>query len=78
YNEFTGQCFCLSTLNNQHHLIIPNQKCTKIIFNNNNEKQNFTTIYRTGFIYFGNNLEKRRSIQNHNQTNIYFILTIGW
>ncbi|CAF3311576.1 unnamed protein product [Rotaria sp. Silwood2] len=77
YNEFTGECYCLSTFNNQYRLITPNHKCTEIIFNNDNLRENSTTIYRTGFIEFGNHLEKHRQPQNSNQTTIVFFLTVG-
>ncbi|CAF0959935.1 unnamed protein product [Rotaria sordida] len=77
YNEFTGECYCLSTFNNQHRLITTNQKCTEIIFNNDNLRKNSTTIYRTSFIDFGNHLEKRRQTQNNTQTTIVFFLTVG-
>ncbi len=77
YNEFNGQCFCLSKFNNQERLITANLKCTEIIPNNYNLKKNINTLYQTGYIDFGNHLEKHRQTENNNQIAIIFFLTVG-
>ncbi len=66
YNDLTGKCYCLSSYENQSHLIISNHKC-----------KNSNTLYRTGYIDFGNHLDKRRQTQNNNQITIVFFLTVG-
>jgi len=70
YNDLTGQCYCLSSFDNEHRLINVNHKCEDL-------KNNSTTIYRTGYIDFGNHLDKRRQTQNNNQITIVFFLTVG-
>lgn len=77
YNDLTGQCFCLSTVDTQHRLITANRKCAEIIFDTDELKRNSITLYRTGYIDFGNHLDKRRETQNSNQTIIVFFLTVG-
>jgi hypothetical protein len=77
YDDLTGQCSCLSTFDAEHHLITVDRKCSEIIFDNDELKQNCTTLYRTGFIDFGNHLDKRRQAQNNSQLTIVFFLTVG-
>ncbi|CAF3656877.1 unnamed protein product [Adineta steineri] len=77
YNEFTNQCSCLSTFDNQRRLITSDRKCSDISIENDKLRKNLVTLYRTGYIDFGNHLEKRRHIQNSNETIIIFFLTVG-
>ena len=64
YNTLTGHCFCLSTFEPSDDLITDNNKCEN-------------TIYRTGYIDFGNRLDKRRQTQTSNQTILVYFLTVG-
>jgi hypothetical protein len=77
YTELTGQCFCLSTFDNQSRLITANRKCNDITLQNDDLKKNVSTLYQTGYIEFGNHLEKRRQTQTNNQITIVFFLTVG-
>ena len=62
YHNLSGQCSCLSSFDH------PN--CT-------NFDHNSTIIYRTGYLDFGNRLDKRRQGQNNPPITIVFFLTVG-
>lgn len=70
YNHLTSKCYCLSSLDNLNDLIIENHTCEDL-------GKDSTTLYRTGYMNFGNRLDKRRQSQNKTQITIVFFLTVG-
>jgi len=77
FDENTGFCHCLSNFDQQSHQILPNPLCSKVISTSNRIQGQYRMIYRTGYIDFGNRLEKNRQKLNQTQFSLIFFLTVG-
>ena len=77
YNAETSQCYCSVEFPRHYRLIKPGQKCPVQTLNYDTLGQDISTLYRTGFAPFGNNLKKHPRTENDTDTVIVFFLTVG-
>ena len=77
HDEWTGQCFCLLSFDQQSDRILSDRPCAEWKPSNDALTQPVRTLYRTGYVDFGNHLEKNREKANNTQLTIVFFLTVG-